>query len=340
MTEETRNETPAEAAETEAQPNPAESQDFSEFERHWKAEGEAEDSQSAAEDEAEEGAEEAEASDSETEDPENDTEEDLDDDLDDDEPSRNKTPARKRIAALTKARREAERAAIAAEERARLLEERLTRLEQGQQQPKDDQAQGAQAERNENEPPDPANYTYGELDPQYLDDVVDYKTRKALSDFERKQQETAAQEAARKQAEEAAQKWEQRSDEARSRYADFDQVVGPDESGQRGWACSKEMADLILQSDVGADVAYRIASDPRESERIANLPVAQQAVLFGRLEGEILAQRGAQDRVPSKKTPTISSPPPRVRGTDGKFKIDPATTDFASFERLVKSQRT
>lgn len=116
---------------------------------------------------------------------------------------------------------------------------------------------------------------------------------------------TEAREAATREAREAAEKtakdaadavqradvealaatWSDRYTAAKAKWSDYDEVAGRDDI-----TISTPMAEAIMRSEVGPDVAYHLGKNPEEAARIAALPtVGAQLFEMGRL-----AERVAQ----------------------------------------------
>lgn len=93
---------------------------------------------------------------------------------------------------------------------------------------------------------------------------------------------------------------------------------------------------MILDSDVGEHVAYRIANDTDLANKLANMQGAKLAREIGRLE----AQYSSDDAKPKKpKAPKAPAPPTkRARGAGGRFETPPETSDFAAFEASVMAK--
>ncbi len=103
------------------------------------------------------------------------------------------------------------------------------------------------------------------------------------------------------------------------------------------------MWELAVDSDVGHKVLYELASNPAESDRIFNLPLARQAVEFGKLEARF--SQPSSDKGKSevkdgaaKFMPSAPKPQTRVRGAGGQYKTDAGTKDFAAFEAMVAAE--
>lgn len=224
-----------------------------------------------------------------------------------DEPKPKQTAA-ERIAEVTRARREAERRAEAAERRLAELEKPKTETP-------------APASDGE---PDPTQFEYGEADPQFI---------RALARFEARQEfaEQSARERQTKQVQEQDRSWETAQDAARSKYADYDEVV-TEGANEGKWPCTPQMAHAIKTSEAGPDVAYHLASNPADARRIAALDPFSQIRELGKLEGRLSAP--APKEPPKGKTATDAPAPPegQARGAGGKFTVSDDTDDFKSFE--------
>ena len=179
------------------------------------------------------------------------------------------------------------------------------------------------------EKPDPAKFQYGELDPNYMEALADYRADLKIAKFQaelREQQETERQQEAQKRAsatlQETATEIEQLGS---SKFSDFHEIVV--EGGQNGdYPLTQEMFETIseLPRDVAPDVLYYLASYPDEAAKVAQMSVRQQALWFGRLEAEIKATTST----PAPKKVTTAPPPPAStpRGTGSKS--GPSLTDL------------
>lgn len=238
--------------------------------------------------------------------------------------------AEERINEQTQARREAERQAAEARREADDLRQRIEALE-GKVKPT---SENVPAEDNE---PNPADYEFGEADPQFTRDLARYEARQEYQAAERRA--TVTRELANLE-----QKWvtNTTSDEIKERYPDFDVKVNKG-AESNAWACPPLIALGIKDSDVGADVAYHLADNAEESRRIAKLTPIEQAREFGRLEGKFLRERDDRAaaaaeaaKTPAPKVSAAPEPPQsRSRGAGGKFTVDADTDDFASFEKMA-----
>ena len=118
----------------------------------------------------------------------------------------------------------------------------------------------------------------------------------------------------------------ERVDEAMEKYDDYKQVVE-----NPSLRITPVMADTIRASDVGPDVAYYLGSNPREADRIAELPPFLQAKEIGKLEAKLVASP------PVRKT---TSAPPPIAPVTSRNSSAPAydTTDPRSIKSMSTSE--
>lgn len=102
--------------------------------------------------------------------------------------------------------------------------------------------------------------------------------------------------------EERKQAWAERTLEARERMPDFESVFNDTVP------VSEPMADMIVQSDVGPELAYWLGKNRSVAHRIAQMSPLEAAREIGRLEARLTA--------PSPKT--VSSAPKPVQTVAGK----------------------
>jgi len=241
-----------------------------------------------------------------------------------------KKTAAERIAELTRQRHEAERA-LAAE---RAEKEALrVKLEGGKAPGLTEKTQGATSDQDL--PPDPTDttkYPYGELSIEYVNDSARYAVRQELKAAEAKQEEKRQREAAAQQEQTYRGKADAMTTAGAEKYDDFEDVVI---GGMRAGTVpvSKDLAMLILDSDVGHDVAYHLASNPKEAQEVFGKTPLAQAAYFGRLEAKFSSTSSDAAAKPAVKT-TQAPPPPATtaRGTGSKTAFDPNTASFDDFE--------
>lgn len=246
-----------------------------------------------------------------------------------DKPERKKKSAQERIAELTKARREAERRA-AELERQIAETQRQPAKQEGSEQTKDDLTSGEETAKSEDEAPKPEDFQYGEIDPGYIQALVDYRTRKTLKEEQVRAQERQQQEAAERASQEFLQKAEDTIARGASEFDDFEKVV---EQGynEGKYPLAETIVKLAVDSEVGHKVIYHLATNPKEAREIAALDPTQQAVAFGRLEARFTSSDS--DAPKQNRAPQAPPPAQQARGAGGKFQVPPNTDDFRAFKK-------
>jgi len=252
-----------------------------------------------------------------------------------------KTGLKARIGQLTRERHEADDRERAALQRAEDAEARAAALEAGEKPtakagPKTDQkAPVTDADR-----PNPEDFEFGEYDPDYQEALVEYRVEKSIAKRVAAADQNREAEALRAVEAERATKWGSVIENGAAANADFEDKVLKSTSG---WKLSKQMWEMAVDSDVGQDVLYHLASDAAESSRIFDLPLVQQAVEFGVLKSRFSQPSGDKPKSGVKDgalghMPSAPKPVSQVRGAGGQFRPDAGTKDFAAFEALVKAE--
>lgn len=254
----------------------------------------------------------------------------------------NKPSLKKRLGELVRERHEADtreaaatRRAEAAEARAREAEEAAARGEKPK--PK---AAATPAPENEAAKPKPEDYEFGEYDPKYQDAMVEYRVEQSIAKLAAKNQAAQQEQAQRTAEAERTARWGNVIEKGAAKNPDFEAKVL---KSTADWKLSKQMWEMAVDSEVGDDVLYALASDPAESRRIFDLPLVRQAAEFGKLEarfvqpkpgeGESTAKDGAAGHLPKAPKPQT-----RVRGAGGQYKTDAGTKDFAAFEAMMRAE--
>lgn len=151
---------------------------------------------------------------------------------------------------------------------------------------------------------------------------------------EQKAQEMLARREAAKQQAALLDSYKDREEEARDRYDDFEQVAY-----NPNLPVTDYMAQAIQASDIGPEVIYHLGSNPKEAQRIANLPPILQAKEIGRLEAKLVAdpptKRTSTAPAPlAPVTATRSSSGPRYDTTDPRATKSMSTSEWIEAERL------
>ena len=158
---------------------------------------------------------------------------------------------------------------------------------------------------------------------QYAEALAEQRAQQLLA-----QRENARQQAA------ILDSYKDREEEARDRYEDFEQVAY-----NPNLPVTDFMAQAIQASDIGPEVIYHLGSNPKEAQRIANLPPILQAKEIGRIEAKLASdpptKRTSTAPAPlAPVTATRSSSGPRYDTTDPRAIKSMSTSEWIEAERL------
>ena len=152
----------------------------------------------------------------------------------------------------------------------------------------------------------------------------------ALAD--RKAEERLQQREVQRQQQEVLSAYQEREEQARDKYEDFEQVAY-----NPNLRITNAMAEAIQYSDVGPDLAYYLGSNPKEADRISRLSPLVQAKEIGRIEAKL-----ASEPVTKK---TTSAPAPiapvtaRTSGSPAYDTTDPRSTKTMSASEWIEAER-
>jgi hypothetical protein len=142
----------------------------------------------------------------------------------------------------------------------------------------------------------------------------------------KKAEELLAQREAQRHQAEVLEAYQDREEQAREKYDDFEQVAY-----NPSLRITSVMAETIQASDVGPDVAYYLGSNPKEADRISRLSPFLQAKEIGKIEAKLATDP------PVKKTTAAPQPiTPVSARTTGSPAYD--TTDPRSIKQMSTSQ--
>ena len=234
----------------------------------------------------------------------------------------NKDSFQERIDRLTKYRRDAEREA---ESLRREYEDAQKELEQLRSQVSEQQARQAPEKTL-------ADFDYNEAEyAAYLRTEAAESARQAA-----REEAKRIAEQARQQEQYAAKraKFDTAADKFAKEQPDFYEVTQ-----DRHLPITQEMAEVIMDSDIGPQVAYYLAKHPDEAYSIARSHPAMQGRQIGMLESTLKAEMASA----KAKTSTTAPPPPKgkVKGTEPGFKVnptDPSSDKMSDREWLLRRE--
>jgi len=219
----------------------------------------------------------------------------------------------KRFSELTKARKLAEENAAKAQAEKEQLEARLREYEDRQ----------APQQQQVDESPIGREPRADQFDDafEYAKALAEWSAEKAL--YDRDQQE------ANRKVEEERQKvlktWSEKLEKAKPNLADFDEVI---ESTQV--VVSNEVRDAIIESDVGPEILYHLASlDGEEADKFQALPVHKALREIGKLEARFEKQEAAEETAVRSK--------PVVQKSKAPAPLSPLKATGSAMESLIGS---
>ncbi len=148
----------------------------------------------------------------------------------------------------------------------------------------------------------------------------------------RKAEELLAKREAERQKMDMLEAYQDREEEARNKYEDFEQVAYNPKL-----PITTVMAETIQASDIGPDLAYYLGTNPKEADRISRLSPLLQAKEIGKIEAKISSE-------PVLKK-TTSAPPPiapisgRGTGAPSYDTTDPRSVKSMSTSEWIEAER-
>jgi hypothetical protein len=164
--------------------------------------------------------------------------------------------------------------------------------------------------------------------------IDQFPTPEAYADAlaDKKAEEKLAQREAARQDAETLEQYNEREEEARGKYDDFEQVAY-----NPALKITAVMAQTIRASEVGPEVAYHLGTNPKEAERISRLAPFLQAKEIGRIEAKLVSDP------PVKKTssapPPIAPVSPRSQSTPSFDTTDPRSVKSMSTSEWIAADR-
>jgi hypothetical protein len=208
-----------------------------------------------------------------------------------------KQTAKERIAELVKRAKEAEKAAFEAE--MALIAER-------------DRAKTAPAAETPLAEPRADDFRYGEVDPAYIDAVVEFRVAKQAREIAARGAESADQ--ARVAAENAryAARLNQVLGDGKKKHADFEEVVNSVQF-------DASLARMVLDSDKAVDIGYFLSNNIGKLREITRLDAAGRARAIGQLEGRFSVASAARKTTKAPEPITGKRTKPARTGDEAKY---------------------
>ncbi|MGE5621429.1 MAG: hypothetical protein ACM3VY_00230 [Candidatus Bathyarchaeota archaeon] len=165
--------------------------------------------------------------------------------------------------------------------------------------------------------------------------TADRKVKEALAD----QRNQEAQQQAQKQQQDTAKAWSDRQESVRNELPDYDEVLVASDIALPG-----HVMQAIVESDVGPKIAYHLAKNPAEAEKLLAMTPTAALKEIGRIEGRLsasatsstTAQPAASKPVETSKAPAPISP---VSGSSSAEVKDPEKMSFEEWKEYRQKQR-
>ena len=142
---------------------------------------------------------------------------------------------------------------------------------------------------------------------QYAEALTDWKLQNSMSQV---QQQTAMMQ--------TAKTYETRLEQFKQSTRDFDDVM-TEFVEDYGNINVPEVVQVAYESEVGPQIAYYLAKNTQEFERIAKLPQHRRLLELGKIEDRIVSQ---QKSTPVRETKKISEAPKPVQPVKGTGKVE------------------
>lgn len=160
---------------------------------------------------------------------------------------------------------------------------------------------------------------YGE----YTEALADWKVEQKLKERDKKTKEETQKAEFAKTHKEKVENYTNLVKEAQERYEDFDEVIN-----EYDGPLTSAMQAALLDSDVGPDVAYYIATTEGEGERLAKLGIVALNKEIGKIEARL------ENRESKAVVKTTKAPPPLTPIGKGKSTVskDPSNMTFEEYK--------
>jgi hypothetical protein len=183
----------------------------------------------------------------------------------------------------------------------------------------------------------------------YLETLTDWKVDQKVKAL----REDAAKEASKTEektnADEAYAGLDATMEQGREKYKDFDQLVLDKEL-----KLTPEMTDIILDSEIAADIFYYFGSNPDESAEVAKLSPLKAARKIAAIEAELTKEipkenessegseeENEEEPPPAKPKPKLSNTPPPIKPlkSNGATEKDPSKMTIAEYRTWRATQK-
>ena len=143
---------------------------------------------------------------------------------------------------------------------------------------------------------------------EYAEALAEWSAEKALVERDKQEQQRKIE----IERQEVIKSWTSKLEKAKAEMPDFDEMVASSQVQVRD-----EVRDAILESDVGPQILYQLASDDELAQRISTMPVNKALKELGKLEVQF-ERKEAPAEVKSEPVARSKAPAPIKPLTAGK----------------------
>jgi len=147
---------------------------------------------------------------------------------------------------------------------------------------------------------------------EYAEALAEWSAEKALVERDKQEQQRKVE----IERQEVIKSWTSKLEKAKAEMPDFDEMVASSQVQVRD-----EVRDAILESDVGPQILYQLASDDDLAQRISSMPVNKALKELGKLEVQF-ERKEAPAEVKSEPVARSKAPAPIKPLTAGKGTSD------------------
>lgn len=155
---------------------------------------------------------------------------------------------------------------------------------------------------------------------EYIDAAANFKAEQIIAEKEAKRQQSAVRDS-----------YEDREEAIREKYSDYETVALLD-TDKGGPAISSTMAEVIMESEVGPEIAYYLGKNVEESKRIWAMKPSLQAAALGKIEAKLTT------KTPAPAKPASSAPEPIKPVGSRSTSANISTADPRSVKALSTSE--
>lgn len=128
----------------------------------------------------------------------------------------------------------------------------------------------------------------------FIEARAEWRAERKVTETLAKQREQEAQNRTAEEQRKLETQFRERAQAASKEIDDFEDVMSTSDAPM-----TRAMSEAIITSDIGPKIAYHLAKNPDEAERIATLPAARQAAEIGKLEAKLAAEPPKEVKKPS-----------------------------------------